>query len=76
MTKAKAKRGRPPKAAGEAFTAPLPVRVAEAEKQAFTEAAELAGMPLSAWVRQRLRKAAKSELEAAGKPVAFWDGKR
>lgn len=68
------KRGAPPKASDKVLDVPLPVRIAKAEKQAFTDAAELAGMPLSAWVRQRLRKASKAELEAAGKPVAFWDG--
>jgi hypothetical protein len=42
-----------------------------AEKQAFKDAAELAGLPLSTWVRERLRRAAREELEEAHRPVAF-----
>ncbi|MCI4680247.1 hypothetical protein K9U39_03745 [Rhodoblastus acidophilus] len=41
------------------------------EKRAFEESAELAGIPLSAWVRERLRRAARIELEDAGRQVPF-----
>jgi hypothetical protein len=49
----------------------LQVRVTGAEKEAFDEAANLSGIAMSAWVRERLRAAAVRELEAASRPVAF-----
>jgi antitoxin component of RelBE/YafQ-DinJ toxin-antitoxin module len=54
----------------------LQVRVQEAEKQAFHAAAELAGLDLSAWVRERLRLLARRELEKAGQPVPFLNPSR
>lgn len=53
----------------------LEVRLENAEKQAFKDAADLAGLALSAWVRERLRTAARRELEDADKPIAFLHGK-
>lgn len=47
------------------------LRLTEEEKVAFGEAAELAGVPVSAWVRERLRRAAREELEGFGRPVPF-----
>jgi hypothetical protein len=41
------------------------------EKAAFTEAAEIAGVPLSVWIRERLRRVARDELREAGKGVPF-----
>ncbi len=49
----------------------LIVRVTPEEKRAFKEAAELSGIPLSAWMRERIRRAARIELEDAGRQVAF-----
>lgn len=49
----------------------LEVRLKPDEKRAFKDAAELAGIPLSAWVRERLRRAARIELEDGRKSVAF-----
>jgi hypothetical protein len=49
----------------------LQIRVTEVEKQGFQEAASLAGIPLSAWVRERLRLAAIRDLESAGRKVPF-----
>ena len=49
----------------------LKTRVSVLEKNAFQEAADLAGIPLSAWVRERLRHVAIRELEGAGIPVPF-----
>jgi predicted HicB family RNase H-like nuclease len=54
----------------------LQVRINDAEKAAFTDAAELAGIALSAWVRERLRLNAARELEAASRPVAFLNGRK
>lgn len=49
----------------------LLVRTAVGEKEAFRAAAELAGIPVSAWVRERLRRAARKELEDANQPIPF-----
>ena len=49
----------------------LQVRLNTPEKAAFEDAAELSGIALSAWVRERLRMMATRELESAGRPVAF-----
>jgi antitoxin component of RelBE/YafQ-DinJ toxin-antitoxin module len=54
----------------------LQVRVDADEKKAFANAAELSGIPMSAWVRERLRQCATRELEAASRPVAFLDKAR
>jgi predicted HicB family RNase H-like nuclease len=51
----------------------LEVRLDVREKTAFKEAADLAGLALSAWVRERLRQAARQELQASGRTVAFLD---
>jgi uncharacterized protein (DUF1778 family) len=52
-------------------TLTMKIRVAPDEKAAFAEAADLAGISLSAWMRERLRAAAIRELEGAGRPVSF-----
>jgi uncharacterized protein (DUF1778 family) len=51
----------------------MELRLDAAEKEAFRDAAQAAGMSLSAWVRQRLRRAAQKELEDMKLPVAFLD---
>ena len=65
------KRGRPPVDPEKAKAAILEVRLEVAEKNAFKEAADLAGLALSAWVRERLRRAARKELEEADLSVPF-----
>jgi len=45
------------------------VRMQPEEKQTFKLAAELAGVPLSSWIRERLRRAAIRELIDAGLQV-------
>jgi uncharacterized protein (DUF1778 family) len=67
------KLGRPKKPKGATKEEYMELRLDAAEKQAFWDAASLAGQALSVWVRQRLRKAAQKELEDADKPVAFLD---
>lgn len=52
-------------------TESMEVRMSPEEKATFREAAALAGIPVSAWVRERLRRAAIRELEAASRPIAF-----
>jgi len=47
------------------------IRVEPEEKEAFQTAAEIAGIPLSNWIRERLRRSARIELEEAGKKIPF-----
>ena len=49
----------------------LLVRLEPSEKEAFAAAADLAGIALSAWVRERLRWAAVKELQGADRQVSF-----
>lgn len=49
----------------------LQLRLKPAEKVAFQKAADLAGVALSAWVRERLRGVARRELAEAGQQIAF-----
>jgi hypothetical protein len=65
------KRGRPPKQASELRTEDLLVKLKVDEKVAFKDAADLAGVSLSTWVRERLRRVAMRELQEAARPIAF-----
>jgi predicted HicB family RNase H-like nuclease len=65
------RRGRPPKGSGQTRGELMQVRLDPTEREAFKDAAALAGVPLSAWVRERLRQAALKELRAAEHPIAF-----
>jgi len=67
----KPKRGRPPKDVDRLRSEALLVRLEGTEKEAFREAADLAGVPLSSWVRERLRQIAARELKKAARPIAF-----
>ena len=67
----KKKMGRPKKSADAVKADYIEVRCEEAEKQAFRAAAEAAGLPLSGWIRERLRRVARKELEGMDMPVAF-----
>ena len=49
----------------------LEVRLRRDEKDTFRKAADLSGVALSAWVRDRLRRVARSELVEAGQQVPF-----
>ena len=49
----------------------LQIRITDDEKRGFSAAAELAGIPLSSWVRERLRLAAIRDLESAGQKIPF-----
>ena len=59
------KRGRPPKDADRLHSDNILVRVESTEKEAFQIAADLAGVSLSAWMRERLRQVATKELKGA-----------
>jgi uncharacterized protein (DUF1778 family) len=67
----KKRRGRPRKGSDSAKSIHLDIRLSAAEKDGFRAAADLAGLDLSAWIRERLRRAAWEELERAGKSVPF-----
>ena len=49
----------------------LQVRLTDEEKQGFQAAANLAGLSLSSWVRERLRLAAIRDLDIAGQTAPF-----
>jgi len=61
--------GRPRKSSARRKSESILIRLELAEKQAFEDAANFAGIALSAWVRERLRRIATRELEAAGRPM-------
>jgi len=47
------------------------IRVSAEEKEGLDAAAEIAGISLSAWVRERLRMAATQELARVGRRAPF-----
>ena len=49
----------------------LELRLTDPEKRAFKQCADLAGIPFSTWVRERVRRAAVRELEEAGLSIPF-----
>jgi hypothetical protein len=51
--------GRPPKSGNKAMAGRLEIRVSEAEKLAYEEAAQAAGVERSEWIRLTLNAAAK-----------------
>ena len=67
----KTKRGRPRKDPDAVKIEYIELRCEQSEKEAFRAAAEAAGLPLSGWIRERLRRTARKELEDIGMPVAF-----
>jgi hypothetical protein len=71
MATIKRGRGRPRKGSAATKSEGVLLRMEKREKEGFAAAAELAGAPLSVWMRERLRRAAKKELEEAGREVAF-----
>ena len=53
-------------------TVSVEVRMQPDEKRAFQEAAGIAGIGLSSWIRERLRRAAIRELEEMARPIPFF----
>jgi uncharacterized protein (DUF1778 family) len=49
----------------------IKIRITPSEKEGFQAAADLSGLALSAWARERLRRVAIRELEEASKPIPF-----
>lgn len=64
-------KGRPEKSDFERKSASVLLRLRPSEHEAFQTCADLAGISLSSWFRERLRLSAIRELEAAGRPVPF-----
>lgn len=64
-------RGAPKKPTETKKLATKQIRLNATELAAFQAAADLAGIPLSGWMRERLRMVARKELEAANQPVPF-----
>jgi uncharacterized protein (DUF1778 family) len=56
-------------------TEAIEIRVQPSEKLAFKQAAEIAGISLSSWMRERLRWNAIRELEEASRPIPFLNQK-
>jgi hypothetical protein len=69
--KQQTRRGRPPGSTGKARGAVLQFRVSDQENAGFGQAAELAGLTVSAWARERLRQMCRRELEEHGRIVPF-----
>lgn len=49
----------------------IKIRLSLVEKETFQQAAGLAGIPVSTWMREQLRRAARRELQDANRPVPF-----
>jgi uncharacterized protein (DUF1778 family) len=49
----------------------LTIRLSPEEKRAFDRAAEISGISLSSWVRERLRAASLRELDVVGELAPF-----
>jgi hypothetical protein len=64
-------RGRPKKGSAERKSESVLLKLELGEKQAFADAAAMAGVPLSVWIRERLRRVARAELESANRIVQF-----
>jgi len=54
----------------------LAIRLDDEEKEAFTDAAKVASVPLSIWVRERLGRKVIDGLDSADHPIAFSGGVR
>jgi hypothetical protein len=59
------------RAGDERSTSGLFLRVRASEKLAFERSAQIAGISVAAWIRERLRLAAARELEAVGQKIPF-----
>lgn len=70
MTKNK-RPGRPTQGSEITKSKVILLRLEPGEKEGFRAAAELAGIDLSAWMRERLRRVARHELEEARLPIPF-----
>ncbi len=65
------KRGRPFKPENLVKRYKAQIRLLDEEKQAFDEAAQLAGLDFSSWARERLKIVARKELDKAKRKKTF-----
>ena len=49
----------------------IQVRITKSEQEGFKRAAEISGIGLSAWARQKLRSAAIRDLQEVGEAIKF-----
>ena len=75
MSTPKQRRGRPKKSSDTTKSLSILLRLEPREKQGFADAAAIAGVPLSVWMRERLRRTATEELQGAQQPVPFLPGR-
>lgn len=68
------KTGRPKKARSLAKSEFMQFRASSLEKQTLRDAAGVAGIDLSTWIRERLLRAARRELEEAGRKIPYLEG--
>jgi predicted HicB family RNase H-like nuclease len=54
----------------------IQIRVQPKEKETFEIAAQLSGIALSSWIRERLRRVAIRELEEASRDIPFLENAR
>jgi uncharacterized protein (DUF1778 family) len=59
--------GRPPKSGSETLSVRMIVRTTPGERAAYDQAADVAGLDLSEWIRAILNAAAKRALKKAGR---------
>ena len=71
VSKKKSKPGRPKQDPSKLKDKAVLLRLESKEKRGFLDASQLAGIPLSAWMRERLRWAASDELQKAGREIPF-----
>lgn len=67
--------GRPSKSDALAKREFMQFRASAAEKQTFKDAALVAGIDLSTWIRERLLRSARRELEEAGRKIPYLEVK-
>ena len=67
----KPRRGRPPIGSDRTKSQSILPRLLRSEKDGFSQAAEIAGVPLTVWIRERLRSAARRELLDSSRDVPF-----
>jgi uncharacterized protein (DUF1778 family) len=59
------------KVGGNKLAVRIDLRTSAEEKEVFEGAAQLSGMGLSVWIRQKLREAARTEMVKAGLQEPF-----
>jgi hypothetical protein len=74
MLSSKKGHGRPRKSSVSKKSESVLLRMEQREKAGFQAAANLSGIPLAVWMRERLRRDAARELTEGGQRVPFLPG--